>query len=203
MAMQSNKNVFAFVIFFTITLLNVSEAFSLVKILSPIIESSSLIEIRPANLPKDLEGIKECRRCAFDAKRTSLRASERSFMEAVAASTKTNVVCLVAKEKLFPWRVLGTADVKVNEQSGDFFINNVFVRPEARGQGLGKKMMMGAEEFVATGETVSLEVYTQNKVAYNLYRRIGYKTPGIHRVVSALSESTGLNLQVKMVKEFS
>jgi GNAT superfamily N-acetyltransferase len=170
-----------------------------------------LMEVAPARVPADLDRIRECRQSAMDrTKNGPLLDMERRFLNADAISEK-EVQCIVAREKLYPWRVLGTADVRFSN-SGDAFVNNVYVREEARGQGLGKNLMRGVEELVRTtkdptaadaGLELSLSVYTCNRVAMSLYRRCGYETSGVHSVVSTLGESAGLNLMVTMKKDLS
>lgn len=65
--------------------------------------------------------------------------------------------------------------------------------------------MNGAEAFVEEHRsdlsTLSLDVYSQNKAAINLYGQLGYSAPGMHAVTSLLGQSAGLNLQVRMTKD--
>jgi ribosomal protein S18 acetylase RimI-like enzyme len=185
-----------------------------------------LMEVKPASVPADLDGIRECRQSALmdDLANYGPLHSERRFFNADAVAEK-KVQCIITREKLPPWRVLGTADVRFSN-SGDAYVNNVYVRKEFQGQGIGKTLMRGVEELVRRTRTattkiktkdhptaaadagpvvieLSLSVYTRNRAAMNLYRRCGYETRGIHSMVFTLSESTGLNLMVVMKKELS
>jgi ribosomal protein S18 acetylase RimI-like enzyme len=157
-----------------------------------------MVEITIADIPTDLPRIRECRKYAFPEQRPLMRW-EQSFVNADAAE-KGGPVIVVVKERVFPWRVLGTADVRIREDN-TAYITNVFVRPDQRGLGIGKKLMAGVEEIVVNVSEVSLEVTTQNTAAVKLYRRCGYSTPGIHRLVTAFSNVVGLNLLVRMTKE--
>ena len=166
------------------------------------------MEVTPARVPADLDGIRECRQSAMDpTKKISLLDSERRFLNADAVSEK-KVQCIIAREKLYPWRVLGTADVRFSN-SGDAIVNNVYVRNDFRGQGLGKNLMRGVEELVRTTKDltadagIELSVYTGNRAAVNLYRRCGYETRGVQSVVFTLGESADLNLMVTMKKDLS
>jgi ribosomal protein S18 acetylase RimI-like enzyme len=176
--------------------------------ISSLTNNVHLIEVTSARVPADLDGIRECRQSAMDpTKNSPLLDMERRFLNADAVSEK-KVQCIIAREKLYPWRVLGTADVRFRN-SGDAFVNNVYVRNEVRGQGLGKNLMRGVEELVRTTKDptadagLELSVYTSNRAAVNLYRGCGYETRGVQSVVSILGESAGLNLMVTMKKHLS
>jgi ribosomal protein S18 acetylase RimI-like enzyme len=156
---------------------------SLLSAVSPGISSSSvskknsnaqlLFEVVPARIPEDLDAIRTCRATAFGG-REKLLDAERSFMNAEAVtknskqdstSSSNRVVgvhqCLVVRERIFPWRILGTADVKQMKTSSTdniislvgsgntkkkYHVNNVFVQKNARGLGLGRLLMEGVEE---------------------------------------------------------
>lgn len=164
------------------------------------------IDISPARIPLDLSSIRECRQSCRNERKPGQRISPR-FLNADAVSEPT-VICILAREKLFPWRILGTADVRVNNNTGIAHVTNVYVREEARGNGLGKRLMNGIDELVVANETIrigamSLDVNTQNLAAISLYRRCGYSTPGIHSAVSLVGKYTGLDLQISMKKMIS
>jgi ribosomal protein S18 acetylase RimI-like enzyme len=185
-----------------LAILYCTHGYSFMSIVSPLTDKTKSIKVYPARIPEDLKAIQECRQTSFVPGQRMLE-SDRSFLNADSASKKA-VVCLVAKESVYPWRVLGSADIRVNTQSREAAINNVFVRPEARGKGLGRRLMNEAQEYAqATGgvNKLSLDVSTQNTAAFNLYRQLGFSAPGIHALVSALGESFGLNLQVTMTKK--
>jgi ribosomal protein S18 acetylase RimI-like enzyme len=57
-------------------------------------------------------------------------------------------------------------------------IEHIFVDENFRGQGVGKKLMSGAEEHFRGHGTkkIKLTVTTENKAAISLYKGLGYKT---------------------------
>jgi ribosomal protein S18 acetylase RimI-like enzyme len=192
-----------------VLILSASPAYSLSlsSLLSPLTDvittkNNNFIKLTPARIPEDLEGIRDCRK-SMERSRigNALLDSERMFLNADNVRDK-KLVCFVAKETIYPWRVLGSADIKTRDDEATIY--NVLVRPEFRGRGLGRRIMDGAQSFVEeSGDAtkVSLYVYVQNTPAFKLYSQLGYTSPGVHAAVSLLSESTGLNLQVKMTKD--
>jgi len=166
-------------------------------------KNNAWITIVPALIPDDLISIQECRNSFTTETRNSFkqRISPR-FLNADALSQQ-NVVCILARERLYPWRVLGTADLKWNDNTGIGYVMNVYVREEARGKGVGKRIMKGVEDYASDRRTeaVRLEVDTQNMAAVSLYRQCGYTTPGIHSITSLLGQLTGLNLRISMTKK--
>ena len=167
--------------------------------------NTAWIDISPARIPQDLSSIRECRQSCWNERKPGQRISPR-FLNADAVSEPT-VTCILARETWYPWRILGTADVRVNDNTGIAHVTNVYVREEARGKGLGKRLMSGIDELVADETirigTMCLDVNTQNVAAISLYQRCGYSTPGIHSVVSLVGKYTGLDLQIAMKKEIS
>jgi len=189
------------------------------------------VTIEEAMIPQDLEGIRECRRTVDFAKKVNLLSSEISFLEATALVPKdmektkkkrSNVRCVVAREKLSgpgKSRIVGTADCRIGMDGRRILVNNVYVRPDQRGKGLGKRLMVeGVEQLVANRmdattlstsaaplqkkPKLSLTVYTQNKPAVALYKNCGYKPDNIvGTILMAISEITGLNLFLSMCKE--
>lgn len=63
-----------------------------------------------------------------------------------------------------------------NERSGGF-IFDIIVYDEFRGKGLGKETMLALEEKAREmgHEKIGLHVFAHNKVAVNLYEKVGYK----------------------------
>ena len=57
------------------------------------------------------------------------------------------------------------------------FVENVAVRPEAQGRGLGRRLMRFAEEQAARRGLVELRLYTHERMTENiaLYPRLGYE----------------------------
>jgi len=64
------------------------------------------------------------------------------------------------------------------DRAGEWFIYDIEINENLRGQGLGRATMRNIEEFVRTqeGTSVSLSVFGFNKIAQNLYLSEGYET---------------------------
>lgn len=64
------------------------------------------------------------------------------------------------------------------DRAGEWFIYDIEIKEELRGQGLGRATMRSIEEYVRSkgGSSVSLSVFGFNKVAQNLYLSEGYET---------------------------
>lgn len=153
---------------------------------------SSPVRVSSADIPRDLAKIRECRSTETPVDRPLLNA-QRGFLNADAVASKA-VTCLIVQELWFPFRVLGTADVRL--RSNGAYVNNVMIRREARGRGLGELLMTSVEGLVDANQVIELEVDTSNKVALSLYRKLGYRPPGIHAVSCFLGESLGLPLKI-------
>mmetsp|Transcript_9446 Transcript_9446/g.16928 ORF Transcript_9446/g.16928 Transcript_9446/m.16928 type:complete len:215 (-) Transcript_9446:168-812(-) len=162
------------------------------------------ISIDIASIPGDLDGIRECRSTVDFANQANLLASQRSFLNATALSNSGfNAICVIAREK--KGKVLGTTDCRIAKK--EVVVNNVFVRADQRGKGIGEKMMLdGVEKLVMTKPSVtakkcSLNVYTNNKAAVRLYQKCGYElSDPLNAFVFWISRITGASLQVAMSK---
>uniref|UniRef100_A0A6U3VJP1 N-acetyltransferase domain-containing protein n=1 Tax=Ditylum brightwellii TaxID=49249 RepID=A0A6U3VJP1_9STRA len=157
--------------------------------------TSTKCEIRRAILPNDLSDIQECRRDAYKNVKNLFTAA-RSFCNADQIQ-RDGYVCIIAKETEPPYRVLGTADLSLKKS----VVNNVYVREEARKRGLGRKLMEAVEDVLEKPSTLKLTVYSDNVPAVNLYRSLGFEAPGIHGVMSALSDATSMSLLLTMEKK--
>jgi GNAT superfamily N-acetyltransferase len=171
-----------------------------------VVKDDVWIEIRPARIPEDLQGIRECRKSLLLQKPgQQFRRISPRFLNAVTIATNNSpsVVCILAKERLYPWRVLGTVDVRISTKKRTGFVMNVFVREEERGKGLGTRLIKGVEDecFLGDLKSVSLNVNLKNVAAISLYRRCGYIIPGIDHVVALIGNVTGLNLLISMRKD--
>jgi GNAT superfamily N-acetyltransferase len=64
------------------------------------------------------------------------------------------------------------------DRAGEWFIYDIEIKEELRGQGLGRATLRSIEDFVRLqgASTVSLSVFGFNKVAQNLYLSEGYET---------------------------
>jgi len=64
------------------------------------------------------------------------------------------------------------------DHAGEWFIYDIEIHEDLRGQGLGRATLRAIEEYVRSqgGSSVSLSVFGFNKVAQNLYLSEGYET---------------------------
>jgi len=60
---------------------------------------------------------------------------------------------------------------------GEYYISNIAIYPQYRGEGLGKRLILEAERAVKTvgAEKMVLDVEKENIGAINFYRKFGYK----------------------------
>eukprot|EP00560_Eucampia_antarctica_P001186 CAMPEP_0197833172 /NCGR_PEP_ID=MMETSP1437-20131217/18084_1 /TAXON_ID=49252 ORGANISM="Eucampia antarctica, Strain CCMP1452" /NCGR_SAMPLE_ID=MMETSP1437 /ASSEMBLY_ACC=CAM_ASM_001096 /LENGTH=155 /DNA_ID=CAMNT_0043437055 /DNA_START=310 /DNA_END=777 /DNA_ORIENTATION=+ len=145
--------------------------------------------------------------------------SERDFIAAKSVVDKKHL-CVVAKNKQ-SGVIVGTADLEPNS-SGKNIVLNVYVRPDQRGNGIGRTLMMeGIEQILIPQLTIdnldndnnvgddddsgaavlSLDVYTQNKPALALYLKIGYEPSSpVHAGTLALANTFNANLMVSLSK---
>ena len=161
------------------------------------------ITVGPADLPKDLERIRACRIQAFvdgaGNEPEKMLSAQIKFLNAEDASTGRSS-CLVAKERVPPGRVLGTLDLQTR-RDGSVLLQNVFIAPEARGNGLATRLVKEAERLaIETSDRIVLSVNTNNRPAVNLYQKCSYETKGLDAVIQAVSKVTGVNLVMDMKK---
>jgi GNAT superfamily N-acetyltransferase len=57
-----------------------------------------------------------------------------------------------------------------------WFVDVAYVRPQARGRGIGAELFRAAAEHVGPGAVIELEVLESNVAARRLYERLGYRT---------------------------
>lgn len=156
------------------------------------------VVVAPARLPQDLPQIRACRAAAFDRPVEKLLTSQKTFVNATTV-VEGRASCLVAREK--SGVVLGTADYK--KKLGSITIFNVFVTPEARGQGLAKRFLQAIEEEALSQgvKKLDLQVDTMNTPAYNLYQRTDFKASGIYSLLAQISKATSFPFLIEMEKE--
>jgi GNAT superfamily N-acetyltransferase len=170
------------------------------------------IQIRPVQLPSDLPSIQACRRLAYASSPASrpLRRSEQNFVNATSVAAKKNQ-CLVAvshstDDDADAVIVHGSVDFKYSPRTNALWIENMFVAPNCRGQGIARRLLCAVEQQARSSsrrgvEATQLQVYTSNAPAMALYRSSGYRTNGIHAFVEAFGGITGANLLVTMTKQ--
>lgn len=149
-----------------------------------------------ASLPADLPAIQECRRTAFAGKPVNL-SSQRSFCDADQIQ-KPDYVCIIAKASDGK-TVLGTADLNTRTQ----VVNNVYVREEARKQGIARLMMEMVEQELDRPSTLKLTVMSKNAPAVSLYKKLGFQAPGVYGGLDALSGISPLNFLMEMEKKIN
>ncbi len=106
--------------------------------------------------------------------------------EAADENVATNIAQTIPEGKLSEGNYVFTVwndDEKVGavwlaDRAGEWFIYDIEIDENLRGQGLGRATMRNIEEFVRTQEgiSVSLSVFGFNKIAQNLYLSEGYET---------------------------
>lgn len=149
--------------------------------------------IRTAVLPDDLSAIQECRRSAHPGKDVStLLSAAQSFCNADQIQ-KDGYVCIIAQAK--DGMVLGTADLNTRTK----VVNNVYVREEARKQGLAQLMMEKVEESLDKPTTLKLTVMSKNIPAISLYKKLGFEAPGVYGFLDA----TPFDFLIEMEKKLS
>ncbi|NJE00920.1 N-acetyltransferase [Thermococcus sp. JdF3] len=69
-------------------------------------------------------------------------------------------------------------------EEGDYYISNVAVYPEFRGKGIGKALMLKAEELAeqSGARRVALDVEKDNENAIRIYKRLGYSVEREHSI---------------------
>lgn len=160
--------------------------------------ATSAATIRAAVLPNDLSAIQECRRSAHqgqlaDIDVSKLLNSAQSFCNADQIQ-KPGYICIIAQAK--DGTVLGTADINTRAM----IVNNVYVREEARKQGLAQLMMEAVEDTLdKRPTTLKLTVMSKNIPAITLYKKLGFQAPGVYGFLDA----TPFDFLIEMEKKLS
>ena len=103
---------------------------------------------------------------------------------------------------------MGTADLNTNSN----VVNNVYVREEARQQGIARLMMEAVEDAIITTmdkndkkplATLKLTVMSKNVAAVGLYKKMGFQPLGVYGGLDALSSVTPLDFLMQMEKKLS
>ena len=130
------------------------------------------ITLRPAT-PKDLDALVRLEQQCF----TEDRLSRRSFRRFLDMPQDRLIVAEHGG------RLLGYCLVLMNAATRLARIYSIAVSPEARGQGLGERLVRQAEQEAAEAGRIvmRLEVREDNAGAINLYRRLGYRQFGTYR----------------------
>eukprot|EP00579_Thalassiosira_antarctica_P008218 CAMPEP_0201877244 /NCGR_PEP_ID=MMETSP0902-20130614/8710_1 /ASSEMBLY_ACC=CAM_ASM_000551 /TAXON_ID=420261 /ORGANISM="Thalassiosira antarctica, Strain CCMP982" /LENGTH=184 /DNA_ID=CAMNT_0048404657 /DNA_START=248 /DNA_END=802 /DNA_ORIENTATION=+ len=160
---------------------------------SPSLAFSPKISI--ATLPTDLPAIQDCRRSAYGNKPDNkLLSAAVSFCNADQIQKK-GYICIIAKNNKSV--VVGTADLNTNSN----VVNNVYVREEARQQGIARLMMEAVEDSMEKPSTLKLTVMSKNVAAVGLYKKMGFQALGVYGGLDALSSVTPLDFLMEMEKK--
>mmetsp|Transcript_31923 Transcript_31923/g.57737 ORF Transcript_31923/g.57737 Transcript_31923/m.57737 type:complete len:187 (-) Transcript_31923:137-697(-) len=162
---------------------------------SPSLAFSPKISI--ATLPTDLPAIQDCRRSAYgDKPDNKLLSAAKSFCNADQIQ-KEGYICIIAKNNKSV--VVGTADLNTRTN----IVNNVYVRKEARQQGIARLMMEAVVEYAIMDKpsNLKLTVMSKNIAAVSLYKKMGFQALGVYGGLDALSSVTPLDFLMEMEKK--
>lgn len=101
-------------------------------------------------------------------------------LEAILAGTAPAWFWLIECDGAVAGYVCVTGGFSLEVGAGDFFLDEIYIVPQARGRGLGQAAIAFAEsEAKARGaRRLCLEVQPDNTRAADLYRRCGYESHG-------------------------
>ena len=94
---------------------------------------------------------------------------------------------------------MGTADLNTKTN----VVNNVYVREEARQQGIARLMMEAVENSMEKPSKLKLTVMSKNVAAVGLYKKMGFQPLGVYGGLDALSSVTPLDFLMQMEKKLS
>ena len=171
------------------------------------------IELFDPSDTNTLSKLQDCRRTAFDATKQNFLNSETDFINAKSAVEGKNLCAIAIGSE---GEIIGSADL-TPKLKGVNTITNVFVRPDRRGEGIGKLLMEeGIETVLANAlpeenkllesneAILSLDVYTQNTPAITMYQKMGYEPSSpIHSGTLAVANALNSNLVVSLSKKVS
>lgn len=131
------------------------------------------IRLRPAT-SHDLDALYRLEQIAFTGDRFSRRQLWHLLNRAHA---ETWVVEAAAAEAGGDGRLLGYGTLLFRQGSRRVRLYSFCVHPEARGGGLGRRLLEALEACAEArgSEWLSLEVRADNRVALRLYRRMGFR----------------------------
>jgi ribosomal protein S18 acetylase RimI-like enzyme len=102
--------------------------------------------------------------------------------------------------------ILGVAGLRVNsgpKESHKGMLVGMYVRPQARNRGVGRRLVVAVIEVARTRgvELLQLAVVSDNEPARRLYARLGFAEYGIEK--KSLKQGGRYTDEVLMVKDFS
>jgi ribosomal protein S18 acetylase RimI-like enzyme len=135
-------------------------------------------------------------------KKFSLKEEEKWIEEQIKNIKKKKQIALVAKDKN---GVVGITDIKLKrgrqEHVGEFGIS---IRKEYRGMGLGEYLMkkvlsLAKKELKPKPKIIRLFVFSTNKIAQNLYKKMGFKI--VAKIPKQIQYKGKLVDEIIMIKE--
>lgn len=148
--------------------------------MTPPRSASPAVVVRPA-VPGDLQALEALEAASFSSDRTS-RRSLRHLL------TRAHAAVLVAEDEGgapgsdAPPPLLGSVTVLFSRGTGTARLYSIAVAPEARGRGVGSRLVRAAEEEAWRGERpwMRLEVRKDNAASIALFESLGYRRFGEH-----------------------
>ena len=130
-----------------------------------------LVEQEPPNQPDVIALIAD-----LDAYQDSLYPAEARYALDLASLSKPNVIFIVARDEQSV--ALGCGAVVLNESYGE--VKRMYVRPEARGRGIAKKLIaaLEASAYESGCSELMLETGPYQPEALNFYTNEGYVRRG-------------------------
>lgn len=85
-------------------------------------------------------------------------------------------------------KIIGTCAVKINPEKKEAELKRVFIDPEYRGEGLGKKLSEWAFDYAKAKNAEIMHIWsgTYCRTAHNLYKRLGAKDIGVMRHIGGV-----------------
>ena len=81
-------------------------------------------------------------------------------------------------------------------------VNNVYVRPPSRKQGIAKQMMIAVEDSLTKQKkpsaTLKLTVMSKNIPAVSLYKSLGFVAPGVYGALDAMPFNFLIEMEKKL-----
>ena len=80
-------------------------------------------------------------------------------------------------------------------------VNNVYVRPTSRKQGIAKQMMIAVEDSLTKQKpsaTLKLTVMSKNIPAVSLYKSLGFVAPGVYGALDAMPFNFLIEMEKKL-----
>ncbi len=135
-------------------------------------------------------------------KKKSLKEEKDWLKEQLKSVKKKKQIVIVAEDKN---KIVGIAEIRLRRERqnhvGEFGIS---VKKGYRGIGLGKKLMkevlkLAKKELVPKPKIIRLSVFSENKIAQNLYKKFGFKK--VAQIPKQIQYKGKLVDEVVMIKE--